>query len=91
MADPRLVQKVKDFLRVSDDDTLQPLILAAEAYLANAGVMPPEEGEGDVWMKIRALYELAITLYVSLVYSGGGSNLEPAMTAIILQIKNYGR
>lgn len=87
-----LLDKVKSYVRLSgseDDMLLASLISAAKQYLLNAGVQePPEtgggsEGPGD-------LYDLAVSLYVSLIFDGADEKLDRAMTAIILQIKNYG-
>ncbi len=86
-----LEQKVKDFLRIEGEDrVLSPLISAAIAYLENAGVEEPELDSGSTTSPALALYELAVILYVNAIYSGGENKLGAAMTAIMLQIKDYG-
>lgn len=87
-----LLDKVKNYVRAGDEDDLLlvSLISAAKQYLSNAGVdeheeyvLPEEDGE-------LSLYELAVVLYVNLIYNGGKETLlDQAMTGIILQIKNY--
>lgn len=86
-----MLDKVKSHLRVDgseDDMFLASLISAAKQYLLNAGVHEPEvdeSGNGKL-----SLYELAVTLYVSIIFDGDDkSKLDRAMTAIILQIKDY--
>lgn len=79
-----LVEKVCNFLRIDPFDNalvIEPLILAAKQYLTNAGVTEPTDGELD-------LYELAVTLYVNMIFSGNEDKLETAMTGIILQLKD---
>ena len=57
-----------------------------------------EDGEGEepepepvLDASPRALYELAVTLYVNMLCNGATEDsLDRAMTAIILQIKDYG-
>lgn len=83
-----MLDKVKSHLRVDgseDDIFLASLIYAAKQYLLNAGVYEPENGNSKL-----SLYELAVTLYVSIIFDGDDkSKLDRAMTAIILQIKDY--
>ena len=86
-----LLNSIKRYLRVDgseDDMLLASLISAAKQYLLNAGVSEPEAGEvGDGKL---SLYELAVSLYVSMIYDGDDkSKLDRAMTAIILQLKDY--
>lgn len=79
-SDARLEAKVSDFLRIGvDDPTLKPLIAAARVYLSNAGVIEPEDED--------PLYDLAVTLYVNTIYSGGEDKLQDAMTSMILQLR----
>jgi len=89
MGENQLLSKVKNFLRVGDEDDalLVPLISAAKQYLLNAGVEDPEnteEGDGE-----QSLYELAVILYCHKIYYGNEDGLDRAMTGIILQIKDY--
>lgn len=89
-----------------DDPILLSLISAAKQYLYNAGVSEPEspvvsplnENEYDSGQEYTlpqeygplSLYELAVILYVNMLYNGGKETLlDKAMTAIILQIKQY--
>ncbi len=84
-----LLDKVKEYVRAGegDDLILLSLISAAKQYLYNAGVSEPKSPEeyGPL-----SLYELAVILYVNMLYNGGKETLlDKAMTAIILQIKQY--
>ena len=86
-----LLDKVKLHLRIDgsgDDVLLASLVSAAKQYLLNAGVREPnveEEGNGKL-----SLYELAVSLYLGMIYDGDEkSKLDRAMTAIILQLKDY--
>ena len=84
-----LLDKVKQYTRAGDGDDLLliSLISAAKEYLKNAGVVEPPIPEEDGPL---SLYELAIALYVNMIYNGGKETLlDQAMTAIILQIKTY--
>lgn len=96
-----LLAKVNGFLRIeAGDTTTLPLIQAAKAYLENAGVLEPEAieesdlvEESELWDDAEnplMLYELAVAIYVCTVFNGGEGKLQAAMTAIILQIKDYG-
>ncbi|NMA24755.1 MAG: phage gp6-like head-tail connector protein [Clostridiales bacterium] len=86
-----LLNSIKRYLSVDgseDDMLLASLISAAKQYLLNAGVREPDEEADDGKL---SLYELAVSLYVSLVYDGDDKGkIDRAMTAIILQIKDYG-
>jgi hypothetical protein len=82
-----LLDRVKEYVRAGegDDLLLLSLISAAKQYLSNAGVPEPPAEEEAV-----ALYELAVVLFVNMIYNGGKETwLDKAMTAIILQIKQY--
>jgi len=84
-ADAALLTKVEDFLRVeSGDPTVPPIIDAAIGWLANAGAARPD---GTDPLKL-AQYELAVTIYVNTIFSGGESKLEAAMTSIVYQLRN---
>lgn len=88
-----------------DEILLISLISAAKQYLANAGVQEPEQPEapeeeeehdehGEFTLPEEdgelSLYELAVALYVNMIYNGGNEKLlDQAMTGIILQIKGY--
>ncbi len=99
-----LLDKVKQYTRAGDGDDLLliSLISAAKEYLKNAGVVEPpipdvpdDYGSGKEYVLPEEdgpllLYELAIALYVNMIYNGGKETLlDQAMTAIILQIKTY--
>ena len=65
-----------------------PLFPQRSSTLLNAGVREPDEEADDGKL---SLCELAVSLYVSLVYDGDDKGkIDRAMTAIILQIKDYG-
>jgi hypothetical protein len=82
--DAALVYRVRRFLRVEDDDpTVAPLVRAAQAYIANAGVSRPSRDNEPA----NAQYETAVSCYVSIVMSGGESDLDAVMTAILLQMR----
>lgn len=100
-----LLDKVKEYVRAGDGDDLLliSLISAAKQYLLNAGVaeppspdVPSDYDSGAVFTLpeedgLLSLYELAVVLYVNMLYNGGKETLlDQAMTAIILQIKSYG-
>ncbi len=94
-----MLNAVKRYLRIvgdQDDVLLVSLIQAAKQYLLNAGVAEPEEPDDGEPKPVygaspRALYQLAVTLYVNMLYNGAPEDsLERAMTAIILQMKDYG-
>ena len=101
-----LLDKVKEYVRAGegDDPILLSLISAAKQYLYNAGVSEPtasvvsssnEYDSGQEYTLPQeygplSLYELAVVLYVNMLYNGGKETLlDKAMTAIILQIKEY--
>jgi len=100
-----LLDKVKEYVRAGegDDPILLSLISAAKQYLYNAGVpeptgpvvVPSNEDSGQEYTFPQeygplSLYELAVILYVNMLYNGGKETLlDKAMTAIILQIKQY--
>ena len=86
-----MLEHIKRYLRITgseEDALLASLSLAAQQYLANAGVPAPDQGTPE---GVAELYTLAVTLYVSMMYEGVENKaLEAAMTSIILQIRNYG-
>jgi uncharacterized phage protein (predicted DNA packaging) len=89
-----LLDKVKQHLRVDGSEAdvlLASLVSAAKQYLLNAGVHEPEAGgEEEPGNGKLSLYELAVALYVSMIFDGDDKGkLDRAMTAIILQIKDY--
>ena len=86
--DALLTYRVNRFLRLEDDDpTVLPLVLAAKQYLDGAGITDPRDDSAPQDAAV-AQYELAVCLYVSIVYSGGESKLDPAMTSVILQMRS---
>ena len=93
MPENRLLDLVSMYVRAgsADNALLVPLISAAKQYLLNAGVAEPDvpEPEGEPSGEL-SLYELAVTLYVNMIYNGVSEKaLDQAMTGIILQIKDY--
>jgi uncharacterized phage protein (predicted DNA packaging) len=90
-----LLDKVKQHLRVDGSEAdvlLASLVSAAKQYLLNAGVHEPELSDDDEEANNGklSLYELAVALYVSMIFDGDDKGkLDRAMTAIILQIKDY--
>lgn len=79
---PRLRKKVSEFLRIPvSDPNLDTLIDAALEYLENAGVTAPEEGDK------ANLWDLAVTLYVNTIWSGGEDKLGDAMVGIVHQLR----
>jgi hypothetical protein len=101
------LETVKRYLRINgsgEDTLLTSLSLAAKQYLLNAGVkppIPPTEAtyfsggatvEEAAYKQELELYDLAVTLYVNMLYNGADDkSLEAAMTSIILQIKDWRR
>lgn len=77
---------LKTYLRIDgseDDDVLALLVGAAEEYLANSGVTPPESGDSK-------LYDLAVCLRVHRERARDEKEVERverSLTSIILQLK----
>jgi len=83
--DALLLRRVQEFLRLEDNDpTVWMLVGAAKAYVAGAGVTRPDPAEDE---EKTAQYDLAVSLYVSIIFSGGESKLDAAMTAVLLQLR----
>ena len=83
--DAGLVLRTRHFLRLDASDPVVPaLVAAAVTYINNAGVTAPEPTDEGA----TALYELAVSLYVSTIYSGGESKLGDAMTSVLLQLRS---
>jgi hypothetical protein len=83
--DAGLVLRTRHFLRLDASDPVVPaLVAAAQTFITNAGVSAPDPTDEGA----TALYELAVSLYVSTIYSGGEGKLEPAMTSVLLQLRS---
>ena len=85
---PSLFEFTKDmlgFYGAENNVVLSSLILAAEQYLNNAGVVAPAAPEK------QALYQVAVATHAKIIHDGDPKgDLGRALTSIILQMKDYG-
>lgn len=87
MPDKTLVQKVCDYLRESEDDpVLSSLVLEAQQYLKNAGILEPTEDEGEI-----AQYTMAVAARTYILYFGDEKDrMQKVLDSIIHQMDRSG-
>lgn len=79
------------------DFLIGPLVISAEQYLKNAGVVKPvlpedpSEEEQAAFDAEESLYNLAVAVRVKILHDGDPKgDLERSLVGIILQTKDYG-